>query len=191
MKLFGTVPSPYTRRIRLYCADIGAEIAFDVIDIYDEKGRETLQQKTPALKVPFLTDGDMSIYDSRVIYRYLAEKFDQPAMTWHQENTLTLIDAANDALVTLMMGKRSELDTNQDVMLFSFQHERLALVFQQLEDKAAAGEFGHWDYSSICLYCLLDWVLFRALLPLNKYPTLLAFVDKNKGQLGVSETDPR
>ncbi|MCH2055281.1 MAG: glutathione S-transferase [Thalassotalea sp.] len=191
MKLFGTVPSPYTRRIRLYGADIGAEIAFEVIDIYDEKGRETLQQKTPALKVPFLTDGDMSIYDSRVIFRYLAEKFGQPAMTWHQENTLTLIDAANDALVTLMMGKRSELDTNQDVMLFSFQHERLALVFQQLEDKAAAGEFGNWDYSSICLYCLLDWVLFRALLPLDKYPALLAFVEAEITRPGISETDPR
>lgn len=191
MKLFGTIPSPYVRRIRLLAAAIGIDIDFETIDIYSSEGREQLKAKNPALKVPAILDGDTCIYDSRVIFRYISEQHNLPALTWQQENLMTLIDAVNDSLVVLMMSARSDLDTTADKMIFNFQHERIDTIFRLLEQHVNDGEFGQWTYPAMCLYCLIDWVHFRELVPLQNFPALNAFLELNAQQPGVAVSDPR
>lgn len=191
MKLFGTIPSPYVRRIRLLAAAFNIDVDFETIDIYSAEGREQLKAKNPALKVPAILDGETCVYDSRVIFRYLSDKHNLPAITWQEENIMTLIDAVNDSLVILMMSMRSELDINADKMLFNFQHERVKDIYQLLEQHVKSGDFDTWNYPAICLFCLLDWANFRELVPLVNYPALKAFVEKNNQQAGVLASDPR
>jgi len=189
MKLFGSTTSPYVRRIRLYFSNLNYE--FVNLDIFSSDGSDELAKQNPAKKVPALLDGDLCIYDSRVIYRYLAEKQGETTLTWPQENLLTLIDAANDSLVTLLISKRSEIDTTEDKLLFNLQHSRLDTVFDVLEKEVSSGAFEGWNYPSVCLFCLLDWVKFRDLYDLSQHTNLLNFWKNNTSQKGVKETDPR
>lgn len=188
MKLIGSTTSPYVRRVRLLLAD--RHYDFVNLDIYGE-GRAELRRINPALKIPLLQDDGQSIFDSRVIARYLSGKYGQPPLTWEQENLLTLIDAANDSVVTLLLSKRSGLDIDQDILFYNLQHERIRMSLKELARRVGQGEFNAWSYPAICLYCLIDWSDFRNILDFSGLETLLDFRSRNRNQTMVKETDPR
>ncbi|WP_296052737.1 glutathione S-transferase family protein [uncultured Alteromonas sp.] len=189
MKLYGSTTSPYVRRIRLFFAD--KDIEFINMDIFAGPGRELLRAKNPALKVPMLEDGELIIYDSRVVFRYLSEKFTLTPLSWPEENRLTLIDAANDTFVQLMMLKRSDIANQPDKLFFKLNNERIETLLTTLNAEVAAGHFSQWDYPAICLFCLIDWVTFRALTRFESYPALLAFWQQQQTQVDIAKTDPR
>ena len=188
MKLVGSTTSPYVRRIRLLLNDEPYE--FINLDIYGE-GRDELRRTNPTLKIPVLIDGDQELYDSRVIARYLGQKLGLDALTWDQENQLTLIDGANDSAVTMLLSERSGIDTSQDAMFYNLQRERIMTTLRTLSAMVEAGQFEQWNYSAICLYCLVDWLDFRDLVDFSGVDSLLAFRDAHADNSWVSVTDPR
>lgn len=189
VKLIGSTTSPFVRRIRLFFQDY--DFDFVSLDIFAPEDREVLTKNNPALKVPAIIDGELCVYDSRVIYRYLTEKFQLTALTWQQENLLTLIDAANDSLVTLLLSSRSKIDVNEDKLFFNLQHERIAKILSVLDSEVENGQFDSWHYPTVCLLCLLDWAKFRDLCELSSYQHLEAFYQQFISHKGVAETDPR
>jgi glutathione S-transferase len=189
MQLIGSTTSPFVRRLRLFLAEKSYD--FVSLDIFSEKDRAFLMANNPALKVPALIDEEQCIYDSRVIYRYLAEKLSTPKLSWAQENLLTLIDAANDSFVTLLLTDRSGLDNKQDILFFNLQNERVEKLLSVLSDEVEKGVFVQWHYPAICLFCLLDWIAFRNLFDLNKFPHLIDFWQGAQKNIMVSESDPR
>ncbi|GAA5139335.1 glutathione S-transferase family protein [Thalassotalea piscium] len=194
MKLYGSTSSPYVRRIRLYLIKLSLEdtaVEFINLDIFNQEDRALLTASNPAQKIPALIDNELCIYDSRVIYRYLAEKYQQPSLTWQQENLLTLIDAANDSMVSMLQLTRSGVDVNQDSLFFNLQRERVEQVMNYLNKSVENGEFTQWNYVAICLFCLLDWLAFRSLYNWEKYSDLKRFYERVNTQLGVNKTDPR
>jgi len=193
MKLLGSTTSPFVRRLRLYSVQLNiTNFDFVNLDIFaNSEDRQLLTEKNPAQKVPALLDEDQCISDSRVIFRYLSQKYQQPSLTWPQENLLTLIDAANDSLISLFLLKRSGLDTSEDRFFFNLQHERVEKTFAALDQAAKKGEFEQWHYPAICLYCLLDWVEFRQLYDFKPLVDLAEFYQVNSNNDGVKATDPR
>lgn len=189
MKLYGSQSSPYVRRLRLLLANQSYQ--FVNMHIFAEQDRQTLLALNPTLKIPMLEHDDKVIFDSGVIYRFLAAQLQLPALSWYQENQLTLINAVNDSLVSLLLCQRSGFDTNEDRLFFNAQKERIAASLFVLEQQAANQEFTAWNYIAMSLYSLLDWVLFRELLELDEYPALLAFVKHNQQQMAIAESDPR
>lgn len=189
MKLFGSVSSPFVRRLRLLL--VSQPYEFISLNIFETAGRETLVQLNPTRKVPMLQDGELVIFDSGVIFRYLCQKLQLPALSWTDENRLTMINAVNDSLVELLLCQRSGFDTNSDKLFFNLQHERVVGTLQVLEQQAAAGQFADWDYLAISLYSLLDWAEFRQLADLKPYPALQQFMQRTKDRAGVAQTDPR
>jgi len=129
--------------------------------------------------------------DTDVIYRYLTEKYEQPKLTWAQENLLTLIDSVNDALVSTLLLQRSNIDTMQEGLFFNLQRERVEMVFKTLDEEVGKGMFNQWHYPAICLWCLLDWTEFRALAQWQQYPKLSQFYNKHASLTVLAETDPR
>lgn len=188
MKLIGSTTSPYVRRIRILLDDESYE--FVNLDIYGE-GRDELRRNNPALKIPMLIDGDQEVYDSRVIARYISAKQNLKPLTWDQENQLTLIDAANDSCVTLLLSKRSGLDIEQDAMFYNLQRERIMTTLRTLAAMVDEGHFSAWSYPAICLYCLVDWLDFRELVDFRGIESLLSFRDRYKDTPVVVQTDPR
>ena len=189
MKLYGSQTSPYVRRIRLLLAATAHD--FINLNIFAGADRETLAALNPTLRIPMLDDEGQVIFDSGVIYRYLAAKLGLAPLSWYQENQLTVINAVNDSLVMLLQLSRSGFDTNDDKLFFNLQRERVATSLFVLEQQAANGEFAQWNYVAMALYSLLDWTLFRELLELDDYPALLAFCQQNKQQPMIAGSDPR
>ncbi|MCV6589797.1 MAG: glutathione S-transferase family protein [Marinobacterium sp.] len=189
LKLVGSVPSPYVRRLRLWLDGVDHEFA--AIDIYSPEGRAELEKYNPAMKIPMLLDGEQPVYDSGVIFRYLSEKLARPALSVTEENQLTLVDAFQDALILLFYAERSGLDPQQDVMICTLQRDRLERVLPLLSEQVEAGAFNGWSYPAISLYTVLDWADFRQRLALDDWPVLKAFRDNHQQQPQVAETDPR
>lgn len=189
MKLYGSQTSPYVRRIRLLLAETAYE--FINLNIFAGPDRETLAALNPTLRIPMLDDNGRIIFDSGVIYRYLAPQLGIAPLSWYQENQLTLINAVTDSLVMLLQCSRSGFDTNDDKLFFNLQRERVATSLYVLEQQAANAEFANWDYVAIALYSLVDWIMFRELLQLDDYPALLAFCADNTSQPMIADSDPR
>lgn len=189
MKLYGSVTSPYVRRIRVVLSNTPHE--FLDLQIFSGEDRALLGERNPTLKVPCLEDNGQMIFDSRVIYSYLAEKFNYKPLTWEEENQLTLIDAANDSFVQLLLLKRSEFDIDENKLYFRLQKERIDAIFSSLSEQLAQGGFVGWSYPEICLYTLVDWVLFREMHSFKDYPLLLEFHEKHRDRIELTATDPR
>lgn len=188
MKLIGSTTSPYVRRIRILLDEEPYE--FINLDIYGE-GRDELRRNNPALKIPMLEDDGQDIYDSRIIARYISAKQGRDPLTWNQQNQLTLIDAANDSAVTLLLSERSGLDTGGDVMFFNLQRERIMTTLRTLAALVDEGTFEDWNYPAMCLYCLVDWLDFRSLVSFEGVESLLSFRDRHRQRPWVADTDPR
>lgn len=192
MKLIGSTTSPFVRRIRLYLLQLNVtDVDLVNLDIFANEDRQLLTENNPAQKVPALVDGELCIFDSRVIFRYLSQKYQQPSLTWSQENLLTLIDAASDSLVSLLLLKRSGLDISEDKFFFNLQHERIEQVFLALAKAVSDDDFKHWGYPAICLYCLLDWTEFRQIYNFSAFAELVEFQRASANYEGVAKTDPR
>jgi len=189
MQLIGSTTSPFVRRLRLFL--LKHDYEFINLDIFSAQGREILTKNNPAQKVPALIDDEQCIYDSGVIFRYLTEKFKLEKLTWPQENLLSLIDAVNDSLVSILICDRSGFDVSQDKLFFNLQHERTANVLQVLDEAVEKNAFNQWHYPSISLFCLLDWVEFRQLHQWKNHPNLVTFYHNAKNRAGIQETDPR
>ncbi len=189
LKLFGSTTSPFVRRLRIWMANLEHE--FVNMQIFAGSDRKVLAERNPTLKIPMLEDDNEVIYDSRVIYRYLNEKFDFPRPSWEQENQLTLIDAATDSLVQMLLLERSELDTASDTMYFNLQRERVDATLTHLNGLVEQGHFKNWNYPAICLYCLVDWIEFRTLHDLSEQTALLQFKLDNCQRIETTATDPR
>ena len=189
MKLIGSTTSPFVRRIKLLTYK--CQINFVDIDIFSEQGADLLSENNPAKKVPVLQDGEVSIYDSRIIFNYLIDKLSLPTLTWQQQNLLTIIDAANDSLVSLLLCQRSGFDITEDKLFFNLQHQRVENVLVQLAKQVENKAFDEWHYPSICLFCLLDWALFRNLVSWQHMTALQQFYQQALTKPLVKETDPR
>lgn len=189
MKLYGSIASPFVRRLRI--ALYGQDFEFIALNIFEAAGREELIRLNPTRKVPMLEDNGQVIFDSGVIYRYLVATRGLPALTWLQENNLTTINAANDSLVELLLCQRSGFDTGEDRLFFNLQRERVQATLAILNEKVAAGEFADWDYVSQSLYCLVDWAAFRQLADLAPLPHLTGFLTRHAARPEVASTDPR
>lgn len=192
-KLYGSTTSPYVRRLRIWLANIEHE--FVNMNIYEQAGREILITKNPAMKVPALEYIDQGksafIYDSRVIYRYLCQQHDFPALSWPQENQLTLIDAVNDSLVQMFQLSQSDVVADTDKLFFKLQKERVNNVLAELDEQVQEGLFDSWHYPAICLFSLIDWIEFRSLHNLKGLSALLNFHQENTQRIEVTATDPR
>ena len=189
LKLYGSTTSPYVRRLRIWLAN--TEHEFVNLQIFSEQDRQILAAKNPTLKIPMLDDGEQTIFDSRVIYRFLTAKFNDPQLSWEQENQLTLIDSVNDSLVQMFILSNSDIPADEDKLFFKLQKERVNAVLVQLNDMVANQQFASWHYPAVCLYCLIDWIELRNMHNMQGLTDLLAFHDENAQRIEVTATDPR
>lgn len=193
LTLYGSTTSPYVRRLRILLAN--TQHNFINLKIFDQRDRDELILKNPTMKIPMLEDSENPdidvLFDSRVIFRYLSDKFAYPALSWQQENLLTMIDAANDSLVQMYILANSGIQADEQLLYFRLQKERVNAVLLQLNELAIKGEFRNWNYPAVCLYCLIDWIEFRKLHNLKGLNELLAFHDDNSQRIEVTATDPR
>ena len=185
MKLIGSHASPYVRRIRMIMID--HLIEFIPINVFSPEGQEQLAELSPTRRVPVLVDGEVLIWDSMLIHKHIThEHFDIEF-----EKDLVLINEANDAALLLYQFKLFGLDNKGDNPLTKIIQQRLDDVLRYFEDMASDEEL-HWNTKGIWLYCLLDWMSFRQIIPWESdYPALLGFHKGNQDHEEVKSTQPK
>lgn len=191
MKLYGSLTSPYVRRLRAFALEEDINFEFINLNIFAEKDRETLVKLNPTRKIPMLVDSEQVVFDSNVIYRYLTEKRNLKPLSWSEENTLTLINSANDSLVEVLLCQRSGFDTQEDKLFFNLQRERVEGVLKELNQSVKNGQFTQYNYLAVSLYCLLDWIVFRNLADLSPFSALLEFHSQHTARQSNQLTSPQ
>lgn len=189
MILYGSQTSPFVRRIRLLLDENLYQ--FKKLDIFKPEERKQLLQLSPILKIPVLEIDGQIIWDSRVMFNELVRRGYHANLTLHEENLLTAINDISDSLIQILLAKRSHIEFPKGSHLDISHGERIHNVLAYLEKQLDAGDFSKWNFPSMCLYILIDWILFRELTPLNSFPKLLQFHKANGTQPRVALSDPR
>jgi glutathione S-transferase len=190
--LIGSLTSPYVRKLRLLLNNL-APYELKCINYLEANDSEYLKTINPINKIPILIDNDKTIYDSRVIYNYLAHKHDLKALTIQEENILSAIDAALDTSINLFSLRRGGLDLNGGNTYIERQKERIPLLLNYLApwaEKLDPKNPNDWNYLSMSLYSYLYWGTFREILDLSQHNSLKEFLVKFASAPGVSETIP-
>ena len=172
MKLIGSVPSPYVRKVRVVMAEKKLEYEFVQEDVWASDS--TITSSNPLGKVPCLVmEGGEALFDSRVIVEYLdtlspVGKLIPPSgrertevKTW-EALADGLLDAAITARLEANWPGRSEAERSQawiDRHLGKV-HGSLAAMSQGLGDKPyCCGT--HLNLSDLAVGCALGYLDFR------------------------------
>jgi len=74
LKIHGLSPSPFTRTVRLACHEKG--IDYEMVDAMPN----TIGALNPFGKIPAITHGELTLYESIAILRYLERVFPGPKL---------------------------------------------------------------------------------------------------------------
>lgn len=183
--LIGSTTSPYVRKIRL-CLHDKITYEFKTVNYMEKQDADYLKSINPINKIPILIDRGQVIYDSRVIYNYLAKKYLWTTLTIQQENILSAIDAALDTSINLFSLKRGGLDLSAPNSYVIRQQERIALIMTFLTPWVIQNK--DWNFLAMSLYSYLEWASFREQLDLSRYPEMVNFMASFVDRPGIEET---
>ncbi len=203
MKLIGSVPSPYVRKVRVVMAEKKLEYEFVQEDVWASDS--TITSSNPLGKVPCLVmEGGEALFDSRVIVEYLdtlspVGKLIPPSGRERTEVKIweALADGLLDAAITARLEAhwpgRSEAERSQvwiDRHLGKV-HDSLAAMSKGLGDKPyCCGT--HLNLSDLAAGCALGYLDFR--FPLigwrDDYANLAVLHEKLAQRASFMETLP-
>jgi glutathione S-transferase len=205
MKLYGTYPSHFTRKVRIVLAELGIPYEFEVLAGLMLTGPEHFAQN-PLHQLPILVDGNKNIIESDIICEYLIEKFGaknttglnrflpSPENKYDDLKRLAIMNGAMSAGVKLIRAKRSEIPNYENFVFFKQEREALLKALEWLNQdlgKRSAYYPGQFTMLEITLMSLCEWVVYREMVPnLDPYPQLSHFVHTNCGRASFAKTHP-
>jgi glutathione S-transferase len=190
LTLMGSYTSPFVRKIRLLLYDDKTMI-FKPVNYFEEEGNAFLKSVSPFNQLPILFDGDQPIYDSRVMFNYLTKKNNWKPLSIEEENILSAIDTTLSSAVNLFSLKKGGVDINSGTNYFiERQKERLPSLLNHLTPWAETQDpKKDWNFLTMSLYSLLNWMEFRQVYDVNKHLELKSFMKRFENCPGVLETD--
>ncbi len=179
MKLYGTVTSPFVRRVRVVASELSVDV--DRIDTATDAGQLLLAKLNPIRKVPAAQIDGRTLFDSRVIIDWLTTTrgwgtLAPPRDHWREQNVLNAIDGAADAAISLFYLKRDGVAIEGSPFALR-QTDRVASIFAWLStelcaDQSSFRNSGEFGVPELSLICMLDWMDFRAAYPTQTAPAL-------------------
>jgi glutathione S-transferase len=194
--LYGTLTSPYVRRVRAVAHELG--VAIERVDTRDDDGQGQLRAMNPLWRVPTARDGEQMIFDSRVIVDHLVRTHGAGRLSapgpgdLETLNRLTVIDGALDTLINVFYLERDGY-TADDGTYLAKQRARAAASLAWLEAHVddvwitRAREFG---LPEIALVTAVGWMRFREAIDLAPYPGLVRCLDHHGARPSLAETRP-
>ena len=140
MKLYYTPKSHYARKVRILIDAL--DLPVKLVDLKDVTGQSAqLFADNPMMKVPTLTDGEVTVFESDHIAQYLVKRFDtgdrfQVLTTDPQQlNFRAVMNGVMAAEVEVILAERTGLDT-QGVKRFDKHREVVNQGMAWLESNA-------------------------------------------------------
>lgn len=196
IRLYGTVTSPYVRRVRIVAEELGLPIT--LIDTAVEAGQAELRSKSPIWKVPAAEIEGRLVFDSHVITELLlAREGKGPIAIWQLDdvearNALNVVDGALDALINVFYLRKEGVDVDQ-VPYLKKQQERAKASLDWLETAAHepfVTSHKTLGLPEIALGTALAWMRFRNAYPIERHPRLLRCLDALEKRASFAATQP-
>ncbi len=197
MRLWGSLTSPYVRRVRVVALELG--ISVELKDAFTEEGQRQLRSLTPVWKVPTVELLGRVLWDSAVIIDALVSENGfgplraPSAAARHDEACLrATIDAGLDTLIKLFyLGKDGVDVANTPYLIKDSERARaiLAWLDARLHGTFCTTEEG-FGLTELALYTALDWMSLRAMASFEELPNLRAFVEAHAARPSLVATAP-
>lgn len=198
MKLYGSLTSPYVRKVRICLKEKGIPCEFIVEDPWSD--RTITSNMNPLGKVPVLVlDGQQSLYDSGLIVDYLDTLTGdrlipvQGAARWDVLRWHALGHGIVDAVVTRLMETRRSAE-QQSSKLMSRQEGKIAKALEAADatEKGRAYLVGErFSLADLSLGLALEYIDFRY--PhdwRSRYPRLAQWLAGMSRRASFAETVP-
>jgi glutathione S-transferase len=136
IRIFGSFTSPYVRRVRIVCEELG--LPFDQVDSTPPEGQAELRKRNPIWKVPAAEVDGQLVLDSHVITELLLDRYGGgklaplPFDDLEARNAITVIDGALDALINTFYLEKEGVTFEQAPYLKK-QRERAANALSWLD----------------------------------------------------------
>lgn len=199
MKLYGSITSPFVRRVRFLCLELGQP--FELIDTQTEAGQALLREKNPIWKVPCAEIDGMLLWDSHTILEYLSQKYAghprllrqaQGKEYWRERNLVTAADAAVESAINVFYLTRDGADVAQ-IAYLQKQQARVASILSWLKKELRGVYFTAEEklgLSELAFFCNLDWMRFRAMYPVDDDPVLRQYLGFHGKHPSLAATRP-
>lgn len=189
LTLIGSFTSPYVRKVRLLLWG-DRDVTFKPVNYFEAEGEKYLKSINPLNQIPLLLDGEQPIYDSRVMFNYIAKKRNLKPLSIEEENILSIIDTTLASAVNLFSLRKGGIDIAAGGHYFiERQKERLPTLLSVLAPWAKEQQPERdWNYLTMSLYSLVYWLDFREMYDVKKHPELVNFLERFKNCPGVQET---
>lgn len=197
MKLLGTTTSPYTRKIRILLDALGRPYVF--LDTRSAEGAALLAEAAPLGKIPALVldddDGRRTLSDSALISQWLwsreanalgAAGFHLDPGDWEDRALQVVVEGCMDAAIN---HRYLRLDGFSDAGYISKQRLRVERTLTWLDSRV--GFRRPIAASALSLGCALDWIVFRNVVELARWPGLTAFREAWYASGVAAGTEPR
>ena len=202
MKLLGSVPSPYTRKVRVVLAEKKIECDFEVADVRESDA--AVADRNPLGKVPTLMlDDGTALFDSRVIVEFL-DNVSPLARLIPDDNRErvavrrweALADGCLDAGLLIRyesLRPKKEQSAAWTGKQTGKLRRGLATIAAELGDRTwCHGD--RYSLADIAVGCCLGWVNFRrpaGLDALGDYPSLARLYGKLMERPAFADTAPK
>lgn len=190
LTLIGSFTSPYVRKIRLLLWD-DKTVEFKPVNYFEEEGAKYLREINPFNQLPMMLDGDQPIYESRVMFNYIAKKKNLKPLSIEEENILSAIDTTLASGVNLFSLRKGGVDIEAGTNYFiERQKERIPSLLNVLIPWSVKQDpTRDWNFLTMSFYSLVFWLEFREMYDIRKHPELVDFLERFKNCPGVKETD--
>jgi glutathione S-transferase len=202
MKLLGSVPSPYTRKVRIVLAEKKIECEFETVDV--QPSDNPVNAHNPLGKVPALVmDDGTALFDSRVIVEFL-DGVSPLARLIPDDNRErvavrrweALADGTLDAGLLVRyesLRPNKERSATWSAKQTGKLKRGLAMAAAELADRPwCHGD--RYSLADIAVGCCLGWVNFRKPGGINVFgdhPGLARFYDKLMERPAFADTAPK
>lgn len=198
MLLYGTVTSPFVRRVRVVAEELGLPVT--MVDSSTVEGQERLRKITPIWKIPVAEIDGQVIFDSNQIIEYLFEEHGhgplramRPATRVEERNLIAAVDGALEAAIRLFYVRRDGQDPAQ-IPYLAKERDRITEVMGWLDRRVESGyctSDRRFGLGELVLYSSLAWMRFRDVYPIDRHSNLVAFEAEHQRRPSLASSAPR
>ncbi|MBC7428975.1 MAG: glutathione S-transferase [Bacteriovorax sp.] len=190
LTLIGSYTSPFVRKIRLLLWN-DESVQFRPLNYFEEVGNKVLRETSPFNQLPILMDGEQPIYETRVMYNYIAKKQNLRPLTINEENILSAIDAIISSGVNLFSLKKGGMNIDDESNYYLVRQKLRIPTLLKFVTPWAAKQHPEtdWNYLTMSMVALVDWIEFREVYSLKDFPELKSFRERFTNCPGVVDTN--
>ena len=201
MNLYGSLNSPYTRKVRIILAEKRIDCSFDLVDTMTPDTQVT--RHNPLGKVPvIMRDDGTTLYDSRVIVEFLDNVSPISRLIpeeHHERIAVRRWEALADGVVDAGILIRYELAREATLQSTAWIERQMGKINRGLAEMARELADKPWCHGNaysladVSFGCCLGWLAFR--FPQidwrAKYPNLAKHFDKLSERPAHADTAPK